>query len=108
MPWISEGLKTLPVGAGTVLADTGELSAGNYSLFSTMLSADLAATFEIQWRNAANSANIWSQRFYTGALSPVVINEALYFPSIEDDQRIRVVLIGALTLGNAQASFFLT
>jgi hypothetical protein len=106
--WKTEGLKTLPIGAGTVLADTGQLDAGNYSLLSLCMSASLAATFELQHRNAANNANIFSQRFYMSLVAPVVVDGTFYFTGVAQDERLRIVLIDALTLGNAQASFYLT
>lgn len=50
--------------AGTVLADTGAQSAGNYVILVTY-GADFAVSvntnaFEIQRRDAANAANIWT------------------------------------------------
>ena len=53
------GLQIAPA-AGTVLADTGQLPVGAYSVQVVMTASD-GAEFEFQWRNAGNTANLWTQ-----------------------------------------------
>ena len=52
----TEGEQVAP-GAGTVLADTGPLPVGAYSVVMVM-SAGESNRFDIQWRDAANGANL--------------------------------------------------
>jgi hypothetical protein len=59
----SAGLLTSPI-AGTILADTGPLAAGTYSIFA-MIGVDNAVAGGIDFilgrRNAANAAYVWRQ-----------------------------------------------
>ena len=55
------GLQVAPA-AGTVLADTGALPVGAYSLQAQMY-AEENNEFDLEWRNAGNSANLRSIRF---------------------------------------------
>jgi hypothetical protein len=59
----SAGELTAPA-ATTRLADTGALAAGQWNFFFTLGKAGSAdgASYSLQRRNAADAANIWSQR----------------------------------------------
>lgn len=52
--------------ANTVLADSGALSAGNYTalMIMSVREGTTNPSILIQRRNAANSANIWEHRYY--------------------------------------------
>ena len=54
--WVTEGISTTPA-ANEILADTGSLSAGNYD-FNVHYSTTVDTFFEIQHRNAANTATL--------------------------------------------------
>ncbi len=56
------GLLTAPA-INTIMADTGALPVGSYTLQLFYYVEIDDATFELQWRNAANSANLATQRF---------------------------------------------
>lgn len=84
----------------TVLADTGPHSAGDNQV-NLYVSAAVAAKVILQRRNAANSATIWQQAFWLGALdsiSPVFVTV-----HTDEDERIRVVTDGTI-LGKIQAT----
>ena len=87
-----------------VLADTGQLQAGNY-LFSFILHATVAAIVDIQHRNVANDGNVDTPVRVSVAANS---NEYPFYPSkinIVANQRVRIVLSGGIT-GNVQASIF--
>ena len=57
--------------ANTVLADTGPLAAGNWTFIVNINFSDASASFcrdQLQHRDAANAANIWSQTVYPSAV----------------------------------------
>lgn len=96
-----------PVTAGTqvnpdttvVMADTTALVAGRYEVRVAM-SASAAATFAIQRRDAANSANVGNvvvKRLAAGACAQFV-----YTFTIEASERVRVMMAASLT-GSAEA-----
>lgn len=108
MPWVTEDVISGP-SANDVLADTGSLGGGSYNLYSLTVSASLAATVEIQHRNAANNANVFSQRYFLSALNPLCLPFSGSPPfTLDTNERIRVVITSALPLGSIQASFFYT
>ena len=84
----SAGLLTAP-GAGTVMADTGPLPIGAYSL-EIWMQAQTFNTFDLQWRNALNTANLVIHRF------PVIASEnefvSIRFDVQNDNERFRLVL----------------
>ena len=101
------GITTGPA-AGTVLADTGPLPLGPYSVL-IIFDSEETNNFEFQWRNAGNTANLVAQTFRTPTLGqgqgfaviPIRLN-------IENnDERFRVVnlLIGGAGL-DYQATIF--
>ena len=55
------GRQTNP-GAGTVLADTGQLTAGSFTLKVILFSDQLNQAFDFEWRDAANAANLYTTR----------------------------------------------
>jgi hypothetical protein len=66
----SGGQLTNPA-AAAVIADTGQLGAGNWTILVIMGSENVAAaavsrSFDMQHRNAANGANIWANLISVG------------------------------------------
>jgi hypothetical protein len=99
----SEGLQAGTLASNLLLAeippDAGELTGYTPHV---LLSANVSATVEIQVRNAANNANVWSHRMYLGAGEPFQI-----FPAaivlLGSNERFRIMLITGL-LGSVQAT----
>ena len=60
------GIQAAPAGA-TPLSDTGQLAAGNWKIraYIQMFDPTNNGSVQVRHRNAANTANIWNQEFYT-------------------------------------------
>jgi len=56
------GLQVAPA-INTVLADTGPLLIGGFTV-KFIFAADVNTRFLIQWRNAANTADLWTQELF--------------------------------------------
>jgi hypothetical protein len=84
------GVTIAPV-AGTVLADTGSLAAGTYQFFVLVGNDEGSANarlWVLQRRNAANTADIWSQILNAGAGLVYPIFE--WRETVAANERIRV------------------
>src|SRR6267142_2385400 len=99
--WYSGTLTTNPSDAA-VLVDTGALAAGKYFLVVSAW-ASVAAAYDVQHRNAANSATNKSQRRAVAANG----NDDLVLGTLTlvASERLRVAQAGALT-GVIQVSLF--
>ncbi len=71
----------------SILADTLQLPEGAYTLKIVMV-ADENHDMAIQWRDAANTVNLWQQRFLGLALTPIVVD--VRFEILNADERVRV------------------
>lgn len=102
--WFTAGEQVAP-GAGTVLADTGQLPVGSYTV-KMMVYCQEPAEWHFQWRNAANSADLRSQIYRTASDFVVVVDN--FRLSIETaNERFRVVNLIAGGAGlKYQASIF--
>jgi len=82
------GPQTAPA-AGTVLADTGPLPVGAYTV-QFLTTAGEAQVMQMQWRNAANAANLWIMNYnVTVNLDMVVFSTRL---NVENaNERFRLV-----------------
>ena len=100
--WDDGALATNP-SASQVLADTGQLEAGDY-LFSFMVHSTVDSTMVLVHRNAADSADISSKEV---PLSAGTFVEPVFGTKIAlaANERIVVRMKGAIT-GDAQASIF--
>jgi hypothetical protein len=88
---------------GQVLVDSGSLEAGSY-LIGGMGAGSAAWVYDIQHRNAANTATLDSQR-----RRPAAGNEDFLLPNkipVGPGERVRLVLVGAVT-GQIQMSLVL-
>lgn len=97
--WVAGSILTNPAD-GTVLADTGPLSKGNY-LFAVSWSGTAAAVYDVQHRDSANGSNIKSQR-----RRPAAGNDDWLLPNkiaIDTNERVRCALVGAY-IGETQCS----
>lgn len=89
-----------PIPDGTVLVDTGALTAGNY-LVAVAGSGSVAWAYDVQWRTAANTANNAAQRRRnTAGPDDLLFGNKV---TIAASERFRVVLVGDTT-GEVQCS----
>lgn len=99
--WNSEGLKSSPSN-GTILADTGP-QANASTLYQVVCDATLNADVLIEQRNDVNNATLFSQQV---SLAANDTKDVSFRVITLTDERIRVKLNGALTLGSVQCSIF--
>jgi len=82
--------------AGLVLADTGQLAVGTYDMLLQMSSSqdEVATEFQVQFRNAANAANVavWP---YVMRGTDAVIATLTFALEIAANERLRIVNIAA-------------
>ena len=96
---VTEGEKADPPD-NTLMADTGELTAGRIEVRVT-IGASANAEFDLQHRNATNAANTGAVQHLRGAGTQS--SEFVYTYSVAASERIRVVM-GADLTGTAEAS----
>jgi hypothetical protein len=95
MAWVSSGRVVNPV-LDQVLCDSGALPAG--SRYVTVYgSATVAAVFELQLRNAANSATLKSQILAVPASGTNQLNESVTSFPMADQERLRIIQVAAVT-----------
>jgi hypothetical protein len=101
--WTTAGLLTNPA-IDTILADTGPAPTDGGIRGKMFMASTVQAVGVLEWRNAANTANIRSQAFVVPANSSLQI--MLEFPlNMSTGERLRVRLNAAIT-GVVQASMF--
>lgn len=99
--WVSGSVNTNPADQ-TILVDSGAMTAGTY-LFAVVGAGSVAWIYDVEQRNAANSANIDAQR-----RRPAAGNEDFLFPNkvtLAASERLRCILQGAV-VGEVQMSLF--
>lgn len=99
--WSSNGPLVNPT-SGTVMADTGPLAIGAYSVL-VLASASVVSAMDIQVRDSTNTITVNSQQLRLSLAVSQQIGEILIF--VNDNERIRVVMAGTI-VGTAQASVF--
>ncbi len=91
----SAGVQVAPA-AGTVLADTGALTTGAFTL-QLAINADEVNTFLVEWRNALNTATLVSVRLRLGSgLRPILWNSR--FDIENANERVRITNVNAGTV----------
>lgn len=111
------GLQTNPP-ANTILADSGPIDALNQTgtdtiaiPFKFVAAADVTALVMVEWRTAANDANVWSQPYPVQAFSTVEGTEHVFL--FHEGERVRLRLINGIAsgpiagAGHAQGTIFL-
>ncbi len=88
--------------ANTVMADTGQLPIGAYTVIMTVVGA-VVDFWEFQWRNAANAANLVIHAFAVPQDTPFTFEVRLDIQT--PNERFRVVKPGA-GVGLYQATLF--
>jgi hypothetical protein len=98
--WDTAGIQVNPA-ASAVLADSGPKAGGAFDAL-VILGANVAVVATVEWRNAANTANVKSQVIAVGANQVI----QLKFPvDLALNERVRVLNNAAVT-GSVQASVF--
>lgn len=103
MSWLASGRVTNPT-LDQVLVDTGPLATGSY-FFDVFAASSVAAIFEVQHRDAANTTTLKSQIVATPATSTTwgfSVPSSTYL-EVVTNQRIRVIQVAAVT-GNVSVS----
>jgi len=102
--WSTEDLVTNPI-LGEVIADTGELDAGNYDAHIWVYNGNAGGTvFLFQHRNAANDANVREQVTY---FTTLLFKEMVWLKNypVGEGERLRIIINTAFA-GNCQGSIF--
>lgn len=99
--WFTGGIVTNPA-ANAILADAGAQTIESGHDFDVCVSSTVATAFVIEWRDATNTANVWSH------IVPIAANGFVCFTSRGSltmlvGERIRVRQNSAAT-GSVQAS----
>ena len=97
MAWLSSGRLTNPL-LDQVLVDTGAMSAGSY-FFDAFAASSVASIFEVQLRDAANTATLKSQIIAVQATSSTwgfEIPSSTYL-DVAVNQRIRMIQVAPVT-----------
>jgi len=87
--------------AGTVLADSGPLPAGPYSVQAFVSMGD-SNFIQFQWRDVANAASLWTQDMFniiTNVGGPATVQFSARFQVANANERFRVVIPGAGGVG---------
>jgi len=106
----STGVLVAPA-AGTILADTGALAAGNYQfrMLCSVRDTTNAQDFQVQHRNAGNTANLKEEEIYADPLTGAT--NFLYSKTltIATNERVRILNRLIVAAGaRIQASIFRT
>ena len=96
----TQGLLTNPT-INTLVADTGAMAANGVNI-KIIVGASVASRFAIEWRNAANTANLWSQIVANPANQSISVDLPVGIP-FAAGERLRIIMAAALT-GVAQGS----
>jgi len=80
----------------TILADTGPLPVGAYSV-QWILTVREQNILAFEWRNAANSADLWLQRLETPPTGEVMPQFSSRFNVLNDNERFRIRVASAGT-----------
>jgi len=97
----TQGLVVTP-GASALLADTGAQSAGNY-LLMIMYSARDATNdpeLQLQRRDAANAANIWTQYLFGDYATLQTLHVLSLRVTLQLNERVRIIVTGAGSAGS--------
>lgn len=97
--WFSEGVKVNPA-ANDILVDTGALPQGTYRLM-ICAGSTVASAFNIQWRNAANNANLFEHVLPVSAGGEICFDFDM--AEAQTDERLRV-LARTIMVGTCQVS----
>lgn len=89
---------TVLCNGGEVIVDSGQLTKGDYAVGIWVSTNATNTNVQIQHRNAANNGNVKAFDIFIPTNSFTPLPETLWTIT-EDNQRIRVVLVGPLSIG---------
>jgi len=104
----TEGLKTgFPLAANTLLAEY--VNGLGYTVAPVpliVMGSSVLAVIEMQRRNAANTADVWTHRFWLDAAHPSVMLGPENGFALDSGERLRLFLVASL-FGSVQGSLFI-
>lgn len=103
--WHASGRLTNPT-TNQVILDTGALPGPAGRSFVVVGSATVASVFEVQWRNATDTATIKSQILSVPANGTAVLPESNSTFVMDDQERVRIIMVAGVT-GSVSASMFI-
>jgi len=84
----------------TVTSDTGPLPVGSYTL-KILLYSDVSLRWDIQWRDAANAVNLWTQILSTGPNPNIrTLIMDIRFEIVNVNERFRILTNNAVAAGD--------
>jgi hypothetical protein len=100
--WVTSGIIVNPT-ANQIICDAGAVADTNSHEWDIYVSSTVAAAFIIEWRDAANAANVWSHivPVTAGTIAPVFTQRG--GPTMQAGERVRVRMNAAAT-GSVQCS----
>lgn len=102
--WFTQGVLVAPA-AGTVMADTLALPIGTYDCLFVMFGGNII-TLDLEWRNAANTANLVAQRVQVNLDNRMFqVRMVLEIESV--NERFRVITVDAGVAGTGYQSSIL-
>lgn len=87
----------------TVIADTGNVVAGSYDIqiYTSAFSGTAGARMDVQHRNAADTANIWTHLLLiAGGTSNGLIANMKFAVTLLEDERVKVIVNAAFGAGD--------
>lgn len=100
--WVTSGILTNPT-ANQIICDAGAVPDIGGHEFDIYISSTVAMVGVVEWRDAANAANVWSHIIpvTAGTISPVFTQRGS--PTMQTGERIRVRMNAGVT-GSVQCS----
>ena len=96
MAWLSSGRILNPT-LDLVLVDSGVITNPGPKNFQVFAASTVASAFEIQWRDAANTATLKSQIIAVPAFGSISFYGFLREIDMAINERIRVIQVAAVT-----------
>jgi len=104
MAWTASGRTVNPV-TDQVLCDTGPLPGPAGRSAQVVAAATVAAVFELQWRNAANTSTLKSQILAVPASGTAQLPESVNTFVMSDQERLRIIMVAGIT-GSVSVSLY--
>ena len=82
---------------GTILADTGQLATGSFTVTAVMSAAE-ANNWELQWRNAGNTANLRAIEVRVNPGQTIVFNSRFLVENVNERFRLVNLFVGGVGL----------
>lgn len=89
------GVQVAPA-AGFVMADTGPLPEGAYTV-TLVMTGTQQLRYGFQWRDAANAVNLWSQEFRIENATQLTLQFLIRLNLLTANERFRLIAVAAGT-----------